>query len=305
MRFWVKKEKASENVAFASIFCAINAICALLIAFFPLLSVPLAIFLPLLSAFVGYLCKSRYALGYAIGASLLSLAISSFNVFETLLSVVPSILVGTLFGFLLSKRIGGGFAVFFVSLLQFSLNFGMAKLLEITISINPIDLFFDLFRIEKTERTLSFVPALVMALSFLQTSISNFFVTVFAYRLPNPEADCPKREFAYPSYLAPCLGILFSSLTLGVGYMNLLWGSLFLCFSFYFGILSIASFRDEKRWWIYFLLLLCFLGVFFLRAALSSHYEEGVLLYALFTLPLDFLALISNLLKRKDKDEIS
>lgn len=305
MGFWAKKEKPSENVAFASIFGALNAICALLIAFFPLLSVPLAILLPLLSAFVGYLCKWKYALAYAIGASLLSLAVSSFNIFEALLSVVPPILVGTLFGFLRSKRIGGGFAVFFVSLLQFALNFGVAKLLEITISINPIDLFFDLFRIERTERTLSFVPAFVMALSFLQTAISNFFVTVFAYRLPDKETEGHQRNHTFPSFLVPCLGILFSSLTLGVGYVSLSWGSLLLCFSFYFGILSITSFRDEKRWWIYVLLLLCFLGVFFLRAALSSRYEEGILLYCLFTLPLDFLALVSNLLKRKDKDEVS
>lgn len=301
MRYLNLKTKPSENIAFASIIAALYCVLSFLIAFFPSLSIPFAIFLPLFSALVGTLCLPTYVFSFAIGSSLLCLGVSYFNVGEILFSVIPSILTGSFFGMLLKRKVQDELIIVLVSLLQMGLNYLAVFLLRNAFGLDPIDTFLKLFKVERTSRIDALIPSLLLTVSFLQTSLTNFLVGLLAMRLTLPETKC----FSFPKTTLPILGLCSVFLTMSIGYFNLLFGSLFLVFSIYFAIVSVSLLLKEKRWWIYLLGGIALLFLFFLRTALLNHYQEGILLYSLFTLPLDFIALFSNLLKRRENDEIS
>lgn len=301
MRYLRPKTKPSENIAFAAVIAALYCVLSLLIAFFPSLSILFAIFLPLFSALVGALCLLPYSLAFAIGSSLLCLGVSFFNIGEVLFSVIPSILTGTFFGILLKKHLQDELTIVLVSLLQMGLNYLAIYLLQGVFGLNPIDTFLRLFSIEKTTRTDALTPSLLLAISLLQTSLTSFLVGLLSMHLSLPR----KERSLLPKTILPLLGFISVFLTMLVGYFNLLWGALFLVFSIYFGITSIALLFTEKRWWIYLIGGVLLLLLFFLRTYLLNFYQEGLLVYSLFTLPLDFMSLFSNLLKRRKNDEIS
>lgn len=301
MRYLSPKIKPSENIAFAAVIAALYSVLSLLIAFFPSLSVLFVIFLPLFSALVGLLCLIPYALAFAIGSSLLCLGVSFFNIGEALFSIIPSILTGTFFGMLLKKSLQNELVIVLVALLQMGLNYLAIYLLQVIFGLNPIDTFLKLFSIEKTTRIDALTPSLLLAISLLQASLTSFLIGLLSIRL----SILKKERFVLPKMILPILGITFVFLTMLVGYFDLLWGALFLAFSIYFGIASIALLFVEKRWWIYFMGGGLLLLLFFFRTFLLNFYQEGLLIYSLFTLPLDFMSLFSNLLKRRNNDEIS
>lgn len=301
MRFLKEKKKPSENIAFGAMMAALYAVLSLLIAFFPSLSVFLTIFLPLFAALVGYLCLPLYVLAFAIGSSCLSLGVSFFNIGEVLFSIIPSILTGSFFGFLLKKRLQDEIVIVLVSFLQMGLYYLTIYLLQNIFGLNPIDTFFSLIKVEKTARIDSLTPGLLLALSLVQTSLTNFLLGILAMHVPLKE----ERRFVLPKIVLPIFGLLFGALTLAIGPFNVLVSGLFLVLSIYFGIASVSLLFAEKRWWIYLLGGILLLAFFFVRTFLLKFYQEELFLYSLFTLPLDFMALFSNLLKRRKNDEIS
>ena len=301
MRFLSEKKKPSENVAFGAIVAALYAVLSLLIAFFPSLSIFLTFFLPLFAALVGYLCLPPYVLAFVIGSSCLSLGVSFFNIGEVLFSIIPSILTGSFFGLLLKKKLRDEVVIALVSFLQMGLYYLTIYLLQTIFGLNPINTFFDLIKIEKTARIDALIPGLLLSLSLAQTSLTNFLLGILSMHIPLKEEN----QFVLPKIVLPVSGLLFGALTLAIGPFNTLTGGLFLVLSIYFGITSISILFNEKRWWIYLLGGILLLIFFFIRTFLLELYQEELFLYALFTLPLDFMALFSNLLKRRKNDEIS
>ncbi len=301
MRILEEKAKPIQNISFMAIMAAITAVFSLLIAFWPELSVGLVFFLPILSALVGYTCLKRYLPAYLIAACALSLAVASFNIGESLFIVIPSILIGALLGLALKIGFGNGITVFLMGLLQMGVNCLIVVILKATISLDPISTFYSIFGVETNERIVSLTPSLVFAIALAQCAITNFIFSVLFLNKLN------KRELptALKKFLEPSLGLLFGALAMGLGTINLMSGSLFLVASLFFSITCISLLFNERRIWVFIAIGVLLLAVFFIRAAISNIYKEGLILYSLFGMALDFLVLFSNLLKGKAKDEIS
>lgn len=302
MNLFRKRNKPTENISLTAIAGAIISVASLLIAFVPEIGIGLVFLLPLLSAAIGYLCLPKYLLAYALATTALALGVASFNIAEPLLIVVPSILTGTLMGFLLSKKQASGLIVFLTGLLQLGLDYAAVGLLEMSIAINPIDTFLRLFALEGKEKAINLVPSLMLCIALSQTSLTFFLFGLLSMGQQERKGwiNHPFERFLYPS-----LGIAMGALSLGIGVISRLWGSLFLVCSLYFSLMSIACFHNEKRAWIYIALVAMLIVAFYLRAAIAPLYGEGLLLYSFFGIALDFLALLSNLLKGKDRDEVS
>ncbi len=302
MNLFRKRSKPTENISLMAIAEALLGVASLLIAFVPEIGIGLTFLLPLLSAAIGYLCLPKYLPAYVLSAIALSLGVASFNIAEPLLIVMPSILIGTLMGFLLSKREASGLVVFLTGLLQLALDYAAIALLEATISINPIDTFLRLFALEGKEKAISLIPSLMLAIALAQTSLTYF---LFGLLSINREDESGWVHWPFERVLYPSLGIVMAALSLGIGVISRLWGALLLVGSLYFSVMSVANFHNEKRAWVYIALVILIIAAFYLRAILSPLYSEGLLLYSFFGIALDFLALLSNLLKGKDRDEVS
>ena len=301
MRIFEEKIKPIQNISFMAIMAAITAVFSLLIAFWPELSIGLVFFLPILSALVGCVCLKRYLPAYIIASSALSLAVASFNIGESLFVIIPSILIGTLLGLALKMGFGNGITVFALGLLQMGINYLIIAILKATISLDPITTFYSIFGIEVSERTNALTPSLIFVVALAQCAITNF---IFSVLFLNKKA---KKELpvALKKFLEPSLGLLFGALAIGLGTIDLMSGSLFLVASLFFSITSGSLLFGERRVWVFIAVGGSLLAAFFIRAAISNVYKEGLILYSLFGMALDFVVLFSNLLKGKAKDEIS
>ena len=125
-----ERKTPAENIAFMGISAGIVVAFGLLSTFLPLSSFLVILFLPLVCALTAFYCQDRYLIGYVAATIVVSLLTTVYDISVTLFDVVPAILTGTLFGFLLKKKISYSLTILIVSLLKLGLNYLMLLLLK-------------------------------------------------------------------------------------------------------------------------------------------------------------------------------
>lgn len=296
-----KREKPTENLALAGIGSAILAVFSLLIAFFPSLSIVLIFLLPLVSVLVGYLCESRYLIPYVIASSFVSYLVASFNPLEVLFSVLPSILTGTLFGFLLQRKLGIVLPLFLVSFLQFAIDYAVIGILKAGFNLDPVETFRTLLGIPQSPTFQSWVPAALYGVSFGQSLIS-FVLMVFFWN------DLFKERIGrWPRAILLTLvtgGLLSIALCLSLGPYEGTSAHFFFLLSFALSIGSLFAISWQGiPWWIYLVSGILMLLALLLRAMLGPHYPESLLLNVLFCLPFLLMSLWGSLLPKGRKED--
>ena len=99
MEIFKKRETVTQNIAYMAIMSAINIIFVLLSNLVPGLLFLLVLILPLTSTVVTLYCKKVYYPVYAITTLGLCLAVAGgFSIFDALIYVFPSLIVGFVFG---------------------------------------------------------------------------------------------------------------------------------------------------------------------------------------------------------------
>ena len=98
MNIFKKRETLLQNMTYMGIMAAINFIFILLSSFIPFLLFVLVFILPLASAVVTVFCKKRYYIIYFVVTGALCLLI---NAPDTMFYVIPSLITGFIFGFLI------------------------------------------------------------------------------------------------------------------------------------------------------------------------------------------------------------
>ena len=122
MEIFKKRETTTQNIAYMAIMAAINILFVLLTNILPPLMLLLVFILPLTSTIVTLLCKKRYYFIYALATLALCIAVGSgFHLFDTLIYIVPSLVVGFIFGFCLEKNVPAILILVFATLAQLAL----------------------------------------------------------------------------------------------------------------------------------------------------------------------------------------
>ncbi|MCQ2773133.1 MAG: hypothetical protein MJ238_07695, partial [Bacilli bacterium] len=191
MKVLTKQETPTGNIALLAIFSAILASFSLLMAFIPGLSIALGLFLPLVSAVAIYFTENKYLPFYVIGATALCIGVSFFNIGDTLFFVVPSIVSGSLFGFMRTKKILPQLNLFIIGLAQFILHVIAYYLLIAITGVDMIKVIFSFFGFNVEEQfNFLIYPAIAFMLAFSlgETGLSHLIIEGFLNKFSEEES---------------------------------------------------------------------------------------------------------------------
>ena len=144
MAFLRKRETPVQNIAYVGIMAAINVVFVLISSLLPILFILLVFILPLTSVIVTIYCKKIYFPIYFVTTMALCLAVTAgFSVFDTFIYVLPSLITGFIFGFLVEKNVPAIYILVINSIAQFLLIY--LTFLFIDNIIGSINLFNSIY----------------------------------------------------------------------------------------------------------------------------------------------------------------
>lgn len=180
MDLFRKRETVTQNIAYMSIMSAINVIFVLLCNILPALLFLLVLILPLTSTIVTLYCKKKYYPIYSIVTlGLCFAAAGAFSIFDALIYVFPSLIVGFVFGFSFEKKYPAILIIVAVTIVQFGLTyltyFIMTKL------ITNFDIMYgiiNLLGLADFKYLNAFLLIFVYMISLIQIVLSYIFIKI-------------------------------------------------------------------------------------------------------------------------------
>ncbi len=296
MRFFSERRTPSENLALMGMMAGLNAIVALLASWLPMSSFLIVLFLPLASALVGELCQGKYLLPYALAASLVALAVTAYDLSGTLFYVIPAIISGTFYGFLIKKKILVAFLLFFSALLSLGLTIAALLAIKALYGVDMLEVGFKILGVAGKESASVIVPALLFGLSLASSALSHFFITILF-----PELEINYLGTGWQVLLTPLCGLFFGGLAIGFGFWNLPTAYLLLSFAIDYTVFSFLNIVRMNKIWFYAVGIVLVLLTFYLAVALYPSMPDGAgfLLMAIILFVPDGLSLIAGLLLRR------
>jgi len=270
MKLFVKQTKPTGNITLMAIFMAILASFSLFMAFVPFSSFVLAFFLPLISAMVAYFVEPKYLPIYIVGSIALCLGVTFFNIGDTVFIVVPSILSGSLYGLLRSKKIPSQFLVAITAFLQFGLNLLAFFLLKVITDVDVIEVALKLTGLLDHPHIDNIVPAFILAYSFAEAVINLLVIEIVTSKFSKDSFNIP-----YEKWISPILGFVFGILSVVFSFVFPPIAFVCLFLSFYFSFVGAYILFKKMPIWIYVLLVILLVMSLFLFAIFNQSFKEG------------------------------
>ena len=178
MTLFKKRETLVQNIAYMAIMAAINVIFVLLTALLPPLMFLMVFVLPLTSAVVTLFCKKRYFPIYAIvTVGLCLLTTSAIYIYDTFFYVIPSLITGFVFGFMIEKKVPAIYIIVGSTALQYVLSFLTFLILDsILPEINFIDALLGIFGLADFAFKDCFIHLFLYTLASIQTVFAYFIL---------------------------------------------------------------------------------------------------------------------------------
>ena len=213
MEIFKKRESVIQNIAYMAIMSAINIIFVLLSNLLPALMLILVFVLPLTSTIVAIYCKKKYYPIYAITTLGLCIAVGSgFYLFDALIYVIPSLIVGFLFGFSFEKKVPAILIIIYTTVIQFGVSMLTSYLLGlIVINNNIFNALINLFGLANFAYSNVFPLIFVYIVAQIQIVLSYIFVKVQLNKIGiEINLECKSR---YWLYLITFVSILLAVIT--------------------------------------------------------------------------------------------
>ena len=178
MALFSKRKTIVQNIAYMAIMAAINVIFVLLTAILPPLMFLIVFVLPLTSTVVTLFCQKRYFPIYFVVTTALCLIVTSgIYIFDTFFYVIPSMLTGFVFGFLIERKAPAIYVIIISSALQYVLMFLTFLTLNAIVSeINFIDALLSIFGLSEFAFKDVFTNIFLYALATIQTLFTYLFL---------------------------------------------------------------------------------------------------------------------------------
>ena len=228
-----ERETPSQNIAFLGIMSGVCVILSLISSFVPVLTIISIFVLPIASSLGTRLTKTKYSIPFLLATSALMIAVSAFNITETIFYLIPSVLCGGLYGLLAKKKAPSTYLIMAVSFLSLGLNYLSIPISKAITGLNPIETTLTLLGLIKRENALVAFPAILLALGLIQTVLEHFLIVFLHGRL---EIEEGKTSFLLDGIASLFFGFISISLglfVLEIGYMALTMGAFFFICSIY------------------------------------------------------------------------
>lgn len=200
MQIFKKRETPVQNIAYMAIMSAINIIFVLITNLLPVMLFLLVLVLPLTSTIVTLYCKKKYYPIYAIATLGLCFAVAGgFYIFDALIYVLPSLIVGFIFGISFEFKLPAILIIVSATIAQFLLTYLTFLILKhIMLNFNTMDSILDLFGLNEFPYRDSFVYVFLYIISQIQIVLSYIFVKVQVKRIGvDINLACKNRYFLY------------------------------------------------------------------------------------------------------------
>ena len=226
MSVFRKRETPVENIAFLAICAGIDAVLSLVSALLPASALILMLVIPLTSAVASFYCKAKYFPIYLVASAGVCLAVSAWNISNTLFYVIPSLLVGAAYGFGIKNRLTSSFVLFICSVLSFGLFYASMLLVKALLEVDVQDSLLALVGLSDKEGAAIGFPLFIYGYSLAQMAIVHIFLQSEFAHLGNVEINenNVSKWYCLPSFtfLGGAIGCAFISakaayLLLGLG----------------------------------------------------------------------------------------
>ena len=224
MKFFSPRVTPAQNLAFCAFMAGFDALLCLLGALLPLSSILLMLVVPLLSSAVSLFCKNRYIPIYIFGAIGVSLALSAWNIMNTVFYLIPGLLVGVTYGLFWKLKTPATLNIFAVSLLSTLLFYSSIFLLGALFDgVDMINVLLAFIGRGNEPISRQIFPLFAFGYSLAQIVITHIFV-VFELGKMGIEEVSEKDHKAHPLVLAIAflnLSIVFAFLYVPAAYLLL------------------------------------------------------------------------------------
>lgn len=302
MNIFSKRETLLQNMTYMAMFSAINIIFSVIASFLPIFSLMLILIMPLTSTLVTLFCKNRYYIIYAVASIGLSLVATLYNMEYTILYLIPSILTGFSFGFLIKYKVSPMWLIIVSSIIQSLYTLLSIPLIDFIFSTDIVLFFKTSFSLQESQYINVIVPSFVLFLAMAQMLLSYIIISNEITKF-NQQYDKQKISLFYTSVaclLSLVLLSVFSLFYLEISYF------LLLCSIYFAAFLIIGAFIKNFKVLLIVIGLLCFACVFlFAFCYIYIPKPAGLLLLGIFPGIISIATLINSILKKDPiKDRI-
>lgn len=298
-----KRETLIQNITYMALMAAINVIFVLLTTFVPVLFFLIVFVLPLTSVLVTIHCKKIYFPIYALATIGLCMICTIWRIDDTIFYVIPSIISGFAFGFMIEKRVPSYWIILITTLLQIGFTYASIPLIKLLTGRNIIEVFAIAFGIGEFQYLDYVTPCFIFFISLAQE--------ILAFMIIKEEIKKFGIELDEPKYLPLSLCIsLCTSVVLAIIFI-FIYGPisyLMTLISIFLGIYALIYLILENNKIIYALLIGTFILSVFLFAIFYPMVKEplGLVFINIFFVMEGIIVLINNyLMKHTNKDTIN
>lgn len=292
-----KRETLVENITYMAMMAAINIVFSLIASFLPIISIFIMIILPLTSVIVILYCKEKYFIIYALATIGLCLAVTFYNLQNTIFYIIPSLITGLVFGLLIKYRVHAAWILILTSLLQVGITYATIPLINFLFSTDIILSFKTAFALQNSPLIDTIIPSFILLCALAQCIFSYIIIQSeikkFDYTANDQQVSVI--WFSIYSFIAFGLMVLFAFFVLSVAYIFLIIG---IFFSLYL-IIDLCSLK-KPIWFV--ILGICLIITFFVFGAtypILKNHPSGLLLISVFFVLSDLICLCRRLLLKK------
>ena len=293
-----KKETLIQNITYMALMAAVNVIFVLLTTFVPVLFFLIVFVLPLTSVVVTIHCKKRYFPIYAVATVGLCMICTIWRIDDTIFYVIPSIISGFVFGFMIEKKIPSYWIILATTVLQIGFTYASIPLIQLMTGRNIIEVFATAFGIADFKYLDYVVPSFIFFMSLAQQVLAFMIIKEelpkFGYELADPK-NIPF-SLAISLAITIALAVVFIFVYGPLSY-------LFTLFSLLFGTYAIVYLIMENKKIVYACLGISVIVTVFSFAILYPLVKEplGLVFVNILFFQVAIIVLINNyLLKRSN-----
>jgi hypothetical protein len=292
-----KYSKLTQTITYMALMAGLTVIFSLLALFVPLSAIFLVIALPLTSTLVTLQCDIKYYPIYATATLALTLIISMASIENVIFYILPSLISGFVFGFLIKKNVFALNVIIISSFVQLGLLYFSLWLIKIIFQFDFTDFIYQLLNVNVNPEAIVITPVLFFALSIMQATLT-FLIIGFEINKLNYSITVKNRYPRLSGWTTIGIGLLIVPLGLWLPSLSfILLGPLFM----YAGYHLYCIYRLNR----YYFLILCgewVILAFFLFAIFFPLLTPPLtlLLSSIFPLGISLIFIISFYLPTND-----
>ena len=299
-----KKETLVQNITYMAIMAAINVVFVLITVLVPFLFFLIVFVLPLTSTIVTLHCKKRYFPIYAVATIGLCMICTMWQIGDTIFYVIPSVISGFLFGFMVEKKVPSFWILTITTLVQIGISYATIPLLNLIAGKDVVVSFATVFGLGEFKYLNYVVPCFIFFIALAQQIIAYMVIKEelpkFGYTLNEPKELPFSLAMAIGASSTLAFAFMFIPNCGPIAYLMSLISLLFVCYAIIYLVL-------EKKIVIYISLGASLVVSMIVFALIYSMVEEpkGLILVNIFFFIVAIIVLINNyLLKPHKKDTI-